>query len=182
MAWPTWIPAWLRRAPEPVFVPDPDDPRAVLRDELRGHLQNANVRAFLRVIRAGESDQTDGAYSMLFGGDHFNGFAAHPNIKVKKSGYVSTAAGAYQFLSRTWTALRVRYGFHDFGPECQDMGAVALLRGRNALDDVAAGRIQDALPKAGLEWASMPGSPYGQPTMTVQGARKVYAAYGGTEA
>lgn len=148
-------------------------------DDLRALALDANIRAFLRVIRAGESSQRDDAYTILFGGGHFSGFAAHPDQLVTKGAYSSTAAGAYQFLFKTWSGLVAQYHFPDFGPESQDLGAIALLAGRDAIDDIQRGDLDAALPKAGKEWASMPGSPYGQPTITAAHAKAVFVQYGG---
>lgn len=143
-------------------------------------LADKNVQAFLRVIRAGESGQGDDAYTVMFGGDHFTDFSQHPNVSNTASGYTSTAAGAYQFLYKTWRGLVEKYGFPDFSPYSQDCGAVALIAGRGALDDVQAGRFDTAIEKCNKEWASLPGSPYGQPTRTLSAARETYLSYGGT--
>lgn len=143
-------------------------------------LQNPNVQAFLRAIREGESSQDDSAYTTLFGGGRFLDTSKHPNVAVSANGYTSTAAGAYQFLYRTWAGLVDQYQFPDFGPHSQDCGAVALIAGRGALDDVQAGRFDEAIRKCGKEWASLPGSPYGQPTRSLSDLRKVYERYGGT--
>jgi len=150
------------------------------RDGLRQALDSANVRAFLRVIRQGESGQSDDAYTICYGGSHFSAPPwDHPRKPITAGAWTSTAAGAYQFLSKTWDALVEAYEFEDFSPPCQDEAAVALIHGRKALDDVLAGRFDDAIKKCGKEWASLPGSPYGQPTMTLDQARMVYKAWGG---
>lgn len=151
--------------------------------DLRRTLGNPNVRAFLRVIREGESSQTDDAYLTMFGGGRFDvtGGWRHPNHPVTLGQWTSTAAGAYQFLYRTWDGLQRQYLFPDFSPTCQDMGAVALIAGRGALEDVIAGRLDTAIAKCGKEWASLPGSPYGQPTLTLARCRSVYTAFGGKE-
>lgn len=138
-----------------------------------------NLSAFLRVIREGETSQDDRAYRMLFGGELFDSFADHPRKLVKKSGYSSTAAGAYQFLSGTWDECKKALKLPDFSPGSQDKAAVFLIKRRKALNDVIAGRFENAVGKCGLEWASLPGSPYGQPTKTMDKARKVYEKYGG---
>lgn len=143
-------------------------------------LSNPNVQAFLRVIRAGETSQDDVAYRMMFGGELFDDFSRHPNIVNEAAGLKSTAAGAYQFLYRTWQSLATQYGFTDFSPHSQDCGAIALIAGRGALDDVQAGRLDEAISKCNKEWASLPGSPYGQPTRTLSSLREVYVRYGGT--
>lgn len=146
-----------------------------------------NVRAFLRVIRAGESDQSDDAYRMIVGHTATHPTLAdslqdHPRIPVHlpRLGVTSTAAGAYQFLSRTWDECARALGLPDFGQDSQDLAAVHLIRRRGALDDVLSGRIPEALAKCAREWASLPGSPYGQPTITLDRALAVYREWGGT--
>lgn len=143
-------------------------------------LKSPNVQAFLRVIRAGETSQDDIAYRTMFGGGTFASFNDHPRVKNSAAGLVSTAAGAYQFLERTWDGLDAKYNFPDFSPATQDFAAIALILGRGALDDVLAGKFEQAVRKCNKEWASLPWSPYGQPTRTIEQARAVYEAYGGT--
>jgi muramidase (phage lysozyme) len=149
-------------------------------------LQDPNVQAFLRMLRHGEGTAGDDGYRVQFGGGLFDSFADHPRTPItRKLGgtpITSTAAGAYQFLARTWDGLVQQYGFADFSPMNQDLGAVALILGRKALDDVIAGRFEDAVRKCNREWASLPGSPYGQPVVTMARARQEYEAYGGTYA
>jgi muramidase (phage lysozyme) len=142
---------------------------------------NQNLSAFLRVIREGETSQTDDAYRTIVGGERFDSFADHPRKRVfiRSLNVWSTAAGAYQFLSRTWDECRAALNLPDFSPESQDKAAVFLIRRRKALDDVIAGRFEDAIWKCRLEWASLPGSPYGQPTKTMARARAVYERFGG---
>lgn len=148
--------------------------------ELREVMAHPNVRAFLRVIRAGETSQGDEAYRMLFGGGLIDDLSAHPNRKVTQGSLTSTAAGAYQFLYSTWGECQRALGLADFGPDAQDLAACYLILRRGALDDVVAGRLQAAIAKCAKEWASLPGSPYGQPTRTMAQARKTYEQYGGT--
>lgn len=147
---------------------------------MKEHLSNPNVQAFLRVIRAGESSQDDSAYTIMYGGGHFEAPPwEHPRTPVKAGAWTSTAAGAYQFLAKTWDGLVKQYGFQDFSPANQDIAAVALISGRKALADVLAGRFEAAILKCNKEWASLPGSPYGQPVMTMAKAREIYTRYGG---
>lgn len=143
-------------------------------------LKNTNVQAFLRVIRAGEGTADEAGYRRIFGGQLFTSFADHPRIKVTKSGYTSTAAGAYQFLASTWDETKRVMGLPDFSPASQDLGAVGRIAARGALDDVIAGRFDSAITKVAKEWASMPGSPYGQPTISLTKARTLYASAGGS--
>jgi muramidase (phage lysozyme) len=159
------------------------DPRTACAESLG----SPNVRAFLRVIRAGESDQSDDAYRMIVGHTGARPSLAeslqdHPRIPVHlpRLGVTSTAAGAYQFLSRTWDECARALALPDFGADSQDLAAVYLIRRRGALDDVLSGRIPEALEKCAREWASLPGSPYGQPTIALDRALAVYREWGGT--
>lgn len=143
-------------------------------------MECANVRAFLRVIRAGESAQTEDAYRMMFGGGLFRAPPwHHPREPITIRGLTSTAAGAYQFLAKTWDMVVSSYHFSDFSPRNQDCGAIALIAGRGALHDVIEGNFQTAIKKCAREWASLPGSPYGQPMRTLAQAIETYASYGG---
>lgn len=153
------------------------------RTDFRAALSDDNVQAFLRVIREGESSQDSTAYRMVFGGETFDSFADHPQRLVTRGlggqQITSSAAGAYQFLSRTWDNLVAQYGFPDFTPASQDEAAVALIAERKALDDVRAGRFDDAVRKVASVWASLPTSPYNQPRISWDRARAVYEKWGG---
>lgn len=140
-----------------------------------------NVRAMLRVIRRGEGTADEGGYSRLFGGGVFSGFADHPRQVVKKSGYTSSAAGAYQFIASSWDETKRVMNLPDFSPRSQDAAAVGRIIARGALDDVIAGRFEAAIKKIAREWASLPGSPYGQPTISMSVARNEFASAGGAE-
>lgn len=140
-----------------------------------------NLSAFLAVIRACEGTAGPNGYRTLFGGTLFNSYDEHPRIKVTASGYTSTAAGAYQILASSWDDYRAKTGAgKSFTPEAQDAYAVWAIRDkRKALDDVEAGRLEEAIAKCAKEWASLPGSPYGQPTRTLDYCRRVYRDAGG---
>lgn len=140
-------------------------------------LTNRNLRAFLRAIRYAEGTAGANGYRMLFGGQLFSGYADHPRVTVRLSGYTTTAAGAYQILASTWDEYRA--GLPDFSPASQDECAARLIRRRGALSDVYAGRFEDAVRKCAREWASLPGSPYGQPVRTMDQVRTAYANAGG---
>ena len=138
-----------------------------------------NVLAFLRVIRTGEGTDSANGYRMLYGGGLFASFADHPRIAVTANGITSTAAGAYQILARTWDDVQSSLELPDFSPAAQDVAALFLIRRRGALEDVRAGTFDAAIAKVNKEWASLPGSPYGQPTIALEQARDVYQAAGG---
>lgn len=138
---------------------------------------NSNLSAFLRVIREGESSQDDSiAYRMLYGGGLVDDLSEHPNRTVTAGGWTSTAAGAYQFLYRTWVGLNLP----DFSPKSQDEGAIKLIERRGALKDVLEGRFEQAIAKCNKEWASLPGSPYGQHTISMDRCKAVYEKFGGS--
>jgi muramidase (phage lysozyme) len=142
-------------------------------------LDEPNVKAFLAVIRAGEGTSDSGGYSRHYGGTSFDSFADHPRIAITAGRWTSTAAGAYQFLSRTWDECAAALDIADFSPKNQDLAALFLIDRRKALEDVLAGRIEQAIAKCNREWASLPGSPYGQPVRTMEQALATYRAHGG---
>ena len=131
-------------------------------------LLNSNVKAFLALLK-----YTEGAgYQTLYGGERFTSFDDHPRRMItKKLGgktITSSAAGAYQFLSRTWDECAAACSLQDFSPLSQDVAALFLIERRRALDAVIEGDWKTALERCNREWASLPGSPYGQPTKTLE--------------
>lgn len=141
-------------------------------------LQSQNVQAFLQLIRTGEGTLGESGYSIIFGGKHFYGFDDHPGIYVPFGNTTSSAAGAYQILERTWREMQSKYDLSDFSPRSQDIAAVGLIKRRGALLDVLEGRFNTAIQKCNKEWASLPLSPYGQPTLTMKRAAGILAANG----
>lgn len=127
--------------------------------------QDPNVRKFLNFIAQAEGVKY--GYNTMFGNERFQSLGAHPNVRKAfkqtdgRTNY-TTAAGRYQFLNSTWNNLAKRYGFRDFSPQAQDLGAIALIAGRGALGDVLKGNWQAAIQKTGKEWASLPSSTYKQ--------------------
>jgi lysozyme len=119
----------------------------------------------------------------MFGGGLFNSFDDHPRKRIRRrSGtrYItSTAAGAYQFLARTWDDCAGNLDLPDFSPASQDRAARFLIYRRGAMTDVLAGRLEAAVKKCNREWASLPGSPYGQPTITMARCKQLFADAGG---
>ena len=138
--------------------------------KLEAALRNPNVRKFLDLIAHTEGTENHG-YATAFGGGKINSLKDHPRYLKKfkqkdgKTNYTS-AAGRYQFVRKTWDGLANQYGFTDFGPHNQDLGAVALLEQRGALNDILKGDWRTGVKKVGAEWASMPTAPaaYSQPT------------------
>lgn len=152
---------------------------AELRAQCETALLSTNLRAFMAVIRAGEGTSDADGYRRHYGGRLFDGYADHPRVAIKAGQWTSTAAGAYQFLSATWSEAAKALALPDFSPPSQDLAAVFLIRRRGALVDAMQGRLDEAIAKCAKEWASLPGSPYGQPTRTREQAHATYAAAGG---
>jgi muramidase (phage lysozyme) len=133
-----------------------------------------NLQAFLRVIRYAEGTSSQDGYNIQFTGARFGSFSDHPR-RVICSSYggrqlCSSAAGAYQFLETTWDDVASSIGAGDFRPEWQDRGAIELIRRAGALDDVLAGRVEEAIAKVAPVWASFPrwsGDSYGEYSQAV---------------
>lgn len=148
---------------------------------LQDALLSKNVQAFLRAIRLGEGTSDKNGYRRLVGGGEFDGYDRHPGRKVWIERYQiwSSAAGAYQFIMPTWNGLVSEWGFDDFSPTTQDEAAVALILEKNALKFVMAGRIPEAVDRCKKIWASLPGSPYGQRTESMDRFVEEYVRHGG---
>lgn len=133
--------------------------------QLQQAYENPNMRKMLNLIAASEGVKY--GYNTLFGNQHIDNLNAHPNIKKAfkqtdgKTNY-TTAAGRYQFLNDTWNGVAQQYRFKDFSPQNQDLGAIALIAQRGALNDVLKGDYRSAILKLGPEWASLPSSTYKQ--------------------
>ena len=157
-------------------------------------IEEARVRAFMRMIRVCEGTTGEQGYERLFGGESFitdyhKTFATHPQIKItrtnKKTGkvYISSAAGAYQIMGYTWedrsTAFwRGKYGIADFSPQSQDLLCVVILKEKvrdNALNMIAQGNIKEAIENScSYEWASLPPGRHGQPIKSLSECLRVY--------
>lgn len=141
-----------------------------------------NLTAFLKTIRKWESSTDDSAYTMLYGGSHFSSFADHPRVKVpiKGTNKYSTAAGAYQILAGTWDGIKSKIGAQSFSPAWQDAAAIQLLKDRGAYNLILDGNFTAAVNAIKKEWASVPGSPYGQSTASASQYALAYQSFGGT--
>lgn len=77
-------------------------------------------------------------------------------------GCVSTAAGKYQFIKKTWLELQTKLSLPDFSPASQDAACNELLRRCGALAKLEAGDFPGAVYAARKIWASLAGAGYGQ--------------------
>lgn len=112
----------------------------------------------------------------------FNCFAScnrHPAKVWRSGGYSSSAAGRYQFLTSTWNGL----GLGSFSPKNQDIGAMKLVSRRGVTlpttRALTATEFTNAMKKLSYEWASLPYSPYGQPTKSLSATRAKYCSKAG---
>ena len=140
-------------------------------------IEIARLKAFMYALIYGEGTLYDKGYKTLVGGGTFDDFSKHPNIYNKKLN--STAAGAYQFLSKTWNEIVVkfgkRYGINDFSPKNQDRGCLILIKHYcEVLSQIKSGNIQEAIKKCRNIWASLPSATYGQRTETMKNFMKYY--------
>lgn len=130
---------------------------------LERYLADPNVQKMLALIK--NTEHAD--YNTLVGGSKLDNLAWHPNKVVKLNKKLSSsAAGAYQFLSGTWKSLAKELDLNDFSPRSQDIAAIRLLEQNGSLKDVLKGNFASAVKKSSKTWASLPGSPYGQRTVS----------------
>lgn len=141
---------------------------------------DANIAAFLQVIKQSEGTATQAdPYRVVYGYGHaIQDYSDHPAITGEWRGEVlsdrmcalagfgpgckSTAAGAYQINRPTWLDIKGKLGLTDFSPQSQDAAAINLIASCGALEDVKAGRFNEAVRKCRNKWASLPGNSAGQ--------------------
>ena len=156
-----------------------------LREDLYPLLARTEVQAWLALIRWCEGTDGPEGYRTLFGGEVVEGFEDHPRRLVMKSfggkgkPITSSAAGAYQFLRGTWDECVKALGSPNFTPLEQDLAAVFLTYRRRGLQAVLDSDWQAALKACNREWASLPGSPYGQPTKSLKQCIDFLRGYSG---
>jgi muramidase (phage lysozyme) len=136
--------------------------------------ESDNVKKFLDFLGRAEGAE----YDTIVGSTQrnpkkFSDFSKHPGVVglVTKDG-PSTAAGKYQITKTTYDDFAKRLGITDFSPQSQDRIALAIIQKEGALDDVKAGRYDQAIAKLGGRWASLPSSPYRQSKRTPEWVAK----------
>jgi len=144
---------------------------------------NNNRRAFLDMIAVSEgtAGRGDNGYNVLVGGGLFDSYADHPRKLVFINNTLkSTAAGRYQLLARYFDHYKKLLGLKDFSPAAQDAIALQQIKECGALEDVDAGRFEEAVRKCRRIWASFPGAGYGQHENKIERLLAAYKKAGGT--
>lgn len=132
-------------------------------------------------VAEGTKDLGDNGYNTLIGGTLFHSYHDHPRrrVWVEKILKHSTAAGRYQILKRYFDFYKKKLGLPDFSPDSQDKIALEMIRECGALDDIDAGRFDQAVEKCRSRWASFPGAGYGQAEKKLDTLRIAYLYAGG---
>ena len=147
---------------------------------IENHLRDRppEVRALLDTIAFAEGTHDNLGYRTLFTFETFRSYRDHPR-RVHCASYhgyrlCSDAAGRYQMISSTFDSVAERLQLDDFSPKSQDLAAVELIRWRGGLSKIEQGDFDGAIAAIGREWASLPGSGYGQPQTSREDLRTIY--------
>jgi muramidase (phage lysozyme) len=154
-----------------------------------------NGAAFADTIKFAETQsygkkllKSDNGFNMLFGGEAIpTDYKKHPKIAVpfygkdkhgkpKLRGH-STAFGPFQILANTFQEIAGKYNLPDISPRSQIEAFCALVKKRGALDAVREGKFEKALQRVKKEWASLPGSGYGQRNKGSPSKQQLKAVY-----
>lgn len=155
-----------------------------------------NKIAFLQTIQYAEGTFLElNPYAVTYAYAHtIQDFSDHPSNTGEWNGEVlpdnfcravnlpedckSTAAGAYQIIKPTWNDIKRKKPGLLFDEAGQDEAALHLI-GQSALRDVEKGRFEKAINKTNTIWASLPNSPYGQPTRSMSELKDFFIEQGG---
>lgn len=147
----------------------------------------SNIDAFLSMLAHSEGTALigDRGYNVLVGSTIrqpllFGSYKDHPRTKIQlKPDLVSTAAGRYQILVRFFDAYSKQLNLQDFSPRSQDAIALQMIRERDAIKDIEAGRFDVAVEKVKGIWASLPGAGYNQHENQLADLRDAFVREGG---
>ena len=166
------------------------DGDVAIKVEINRDIRILRIRAFMCAIKYGEGTAGANGYEINVGGklftrDYGKDFSDHPRYYVKSVN--STAAGAYQIMPDTWDMILKNHGktysITDFSPANQDKACLVLIKHtRDALNLIVNEKIDEAVrsrtdsinKRLNREWASMPDSPYGQRTITMEKFMEYY--------
>lgn len=108
----------------------------------------------------------------------------HPDDCIPFGNTCSTAAGRYQFLTRTWNSVAAARNITTFEPENQERGTAYLISSTRRVSvppdrPMTAAEFENAMSKLSYEWASLPPGRYGQPNRTMAQMRSMYCSLAG---
>ena len=115
--------------------------------------------ALTNTIRRVEGTSGPDGYRIMFGGRKLDDMSKHPALVQHGGGHSSDAAGAYQFLSRTWNDVANKLGLTDFGPESQELAADYLIRQKGVDPNVRITNLEDwknTSNRLAPTWAGLP--------------------------
>ncbi len=132
----------------------------------------------------GTRNYSKDGYNVLFSFKLIQSCETHPNQCLKFGSSCSTAAGRYQFLTKTWSSVKSAENLDSFEPENQERGAQYLV---NTVRHVSvpsgramtASEFSNAMSKLSYEWASLPPGRYGQPNKSFSQMRTMYCSEAG---
>ena len=132
----------------------------------------------------GTEGRSQDGYNVGFAYKLFASCSRHPAVTTCSGGLCSTAAGRYQFLKRTWDSTARATGARSFAPDEQEKGAQYLIGKVRKVTvpstrALTATEFSNAMKKLSYEWASLPFSPYGQPTVSLSRTRAKYCTFAG---
>lgn len=154
-----------------------------------GDVEQDNLQAFLWMIRFAEGTAYPKGYQAQWPSTEFSvddpkkptfGFKDHPREIKTANGIPSSAAGAYQFLTKTWDWCKKTLDLQDFTPASQDKAAIFLLGINNSLENIKQGNFAQAVYQNRKTWASLPGANYpGQGMRSYSKLVQIYKSAGG---
>jgi len=121
---------------------------------------SSDIKPLLDTIRFAEGTDKEDGYQTMFSGAKFTDFSKHPDIVnttvFNGKPLRSAAAGAYQFMPKTWERVSKGINAIDFSPANQDRGAIFLIKERGAYNLAKQGDIKKTFFELCEEWASLP--------------------------
>ncbi len=158
-----------KNIPLTAAVPKKRDYLSLLEDQTEGaaNLQSGPGMGFgegwgrfSHVIRMAEgTGKADNPYKVMFGGGTMENLNQHPDTVIHGKRHSSAAAGAYQFMPKTWNRLKEKYNFNDFSGENQELGARSLVKDRGVDPDKiykTKNEFAEAMNLLSPEWAGLP--------------------------